>query len=461
MSNSLEVVISYLEKIKQVPGRNAKFDLLKSLVKEDIDETFKKMLQYTYHPYWNYWLKWDPSQYENYKQQPVKTVHWEAFAEILDELKERKITGNKAKEKVDQWLKMYCSKREKYWFSQILNRRLEVGLLMRSYNKFYPDLLPEVKFMLCEDWKKNDLRGDWYIEPKIDGERAAVIFDPKGNATVISRNGHPKTNCEHIVDDLRPLAEEVGYGVVFDGELAGESWGDVGASRGKKKSKKLLKYWLFDWIPFKNWNEHKYNKIPNAFLREEHSPQLDAFLADRRLSLEWRFDSLEEEPEFVEMVPEFFYKDPSSKTLTDLKDKMLKDGYEGWVAKRCRSYYLFKRDVDWLKAKFRETVDLKVIDATEGKGKYKGVGIGALICEGTIGKGKKAVKVHTEVGQGFSDKYRKKFYQMWKVGSLKGLVVELDHYGVTDALRTNKTSKKLPALRNAIFKRPRKDKTER
>ena len=70
-------------------------------------------------------------------------------------------------------------------------------------------------------------------------------------------------------------------------------------------------------------------------------------------------------------------------------------------------------------------------------------------------------KVKTEVGQGFKDKDRKRFWKMHLKNSLKGLVIEVEHYGLTSSLRKKEADVKVSALRNAIFLRTREDKMGR
>jgi len=317
-------------------------------------------------------------------------------------------------------------------------------------------LFPKIGFMLAETWKEGGLKGTWAFEPKVDGERAAVIFDAEGNGTIISRSGRPKTNCEHIVDEISLACNE--SSIVFDGELYGASWGDVGASRGKKKSKKKLHYKLFDVLSLEDWKRRK-NK---QFYEDRHVRLNELYLGGDEP--DYDKDDKVNDGDYVHFIPQEIIEDPTEKQILRKKKEYLAAGYEGLMMKRMKSLYLFKRDGDWLKVKFRESADLKVVDATEGKDKYKGNGIGALILEGRIDK----VKVRTKVGQGFSDSVRRKLYQMWKAKKLKGLIVEIEHYGLTDAIRSVESSKsthnvgsKLSAVRNGIFKRIRLDKTER
>lgn len=77
----------------------------------------------------------------------------------------------------------------------------------------------------------------------------------------------------------------------------------------------------------------------------------------------------------------------------------------------------------WYKVKFRDTMDVRVVDIVEGRGKYAGT-TGTLVVE-TPGGGR------GEVGLSISDWERQWIWDNWEV--LKGQVAEITHQEITDA----------------------------
>ena len=439
---SFKDLVHAFEMISRVSSRNAKRDLLKSLViqHKELRTLLEDVLRYVYHPFWNYWVRVEVSKFKyNFTSKKATAPalanqkYWLGFQKILDRLKSRKVTGDKARREVEKYLGS-VPKRSAYWLAQVLNRKLELGYQLKSFQKFYPDLVPKHSPMLAATWDgSKELNYEVDIDPKLDGERAQIIFDEQGVGTIVSRNGKPKFNCEHIIDEL---TKQGFAGVVFDGELMGETWGSGGVSRSsKKKSEEKLIFYAFDILELKDWLRQKstmFERDRREWLREEISPKL-------------------KHTKLVTWVRGKF----SAAQLKAMAQEQIDRGLEGVLIKRCLGLYLFKRDEDWQKYKYHDTVDLKVVGALEGKYKNKG-SLGSLIAVGKIGK----IKIRTEVGQGFSDKDRKRFWKMHKKGTLKGLVIEVTHYGLTSKLRSRDNSKP-SALRNAIYERVREDKMER
>ncbi|MFA7143532.1 MAG: hypothetical protein WC175_06145, partial [Candidatus Dojkabacteria bacterium] len=91
-------VLDYIIKIRETQGTNAKLDLLKVAM---IDETFQKVLFYTYNPFYNYYIRKLPKVIVG-SLSVIGT--FEAMFELLDDLRERRFTGNLAIEKVTNLL---------------------------------------------------------------------------------------------------------------------------------------------------------------------------------------------------------------------------------------------------------------------------------------------------------------------------------------------------------------------
>jgi DNA ligase 1 len=93
------------------------------------------------------------------------------------------------------------------------------------------------------------------------------------------------------------------------------------------------------------------------------------------------------------------YKLPNHKSLMAKLQEVMRNGGEGLMLHRAKSYYIAKRNNDVLKVKSYEDDEAKVIAHIAGKGKYQGM-LGSLLVENRD-------KVQFKIGTGFSDEQRK------------------------------------------------------
>jgi DNA ligase-1 len=248
----------------------------------------------------------------------------------------------------------------------------------------FPGLIPKFELQQCHSLDKGEeLKGDWYVEPKLDGLRAVLIFEKGVCKDALSRNGRPLYNMGHIIKEITDVGFRDG---VLDGEVYGKNWYDtISAVRASKSERDVTKirFVVFDYIPIKEWNSRQGKMV----------------LSERKKILEDLFRK--NKFEFVDMIEDFFVKDAGQ--AWELAKEFKKEGYEGAVAKRVDSVYEFDRSYNWLKLKFEEHVDLVIVGMDEGGGKNKGR-LGAFICK--TGKGDEV-----NVGGGFSDEQRD---EIWK-----------------------------------------------
>jgi ATP-dependent DNA ligase len=107
-----------------------------------------------------------------------------------------------------------------------------------------------------------------------------------------------------------------------------------------------------------------------------------------------------------------------------LYDDFREAGYEGAIVKDPGAGYRLKRSKAWMKIKPTETLDLPVVSAYEGKGKYAGM-LGGLTVDYN--------DVPVDVGSGFSDQDRKLLWAIWLTDSaqLFGKILEVSFHEVT------------------------------
>jgi DNA ligase-1 len=433
MSSRLELILNAFTIIKETNSRLEKDKIMKRLIKDEKTKALlTEMLTYTFHPYWNYWVRIKPSPTLE-EVGVARDSHWEIFKRILDRLRARTITGDRSREEVIETFDQIDSEFVGPWFEQILNRDIKIGMQLKSFEKHLGEFVPKCYPMLAETWGEEEIEEEIAIEEKLDGLRCHLIFPKKGEPTSVSRNGRPIYNTEIIFEELKRLH---GTGWIVDGELRGEdkSWGSsVSGAHSKNKKVKGLHFVAFDILNLTDWEKRKC-KQP---WEERRSCLKHAVLGTPHVSI-----SKAEVGTF------------SVKEIKKIAKRYIEKGGEGIIIKPIEGTYDFKRSSNWLKYKFKDNVDCKVIGRVEGKHKNKGK-LGALIVEGRI-DGK---KFRSEVGQGLSDENRTEFWEMPEK-ELKRLVVEIEHYGLTDSLRLHKGDK-LPAVRNGVFLKIREDKMER
>jgi DNA ligase-1 len=313
-------------------------------------------------------------------------------------LTKREITGDRAKLEIA----MSCATPDKTvnkWLKAMWEKKPRIGVSTISVNKVFPGLIPKFSLQLCEKIDPATVIGEgWVLQPKYDGLRCVMIVEDHKFKGALSRSGRELFNIEHIGLELAKAVKEG----VFDGEIYGDDWNEtssiVKASKATKFSKSI-KFYAFDLIPMSEWRS-----------RSGQEP------------LKARLDSLsrvlKDKIPYVSIVPSYHVK--TTKEAWDVAKDFNKDGYEGAVAKRLDRPYVFDRSKEWVKMKFIETYDVKIVGYEEGQGKYEGL-LGAFVCEMPVfGIGKTTTIV--KVGGGYTDVLREEF---WKVrNKMIGKIIE-------------------------------------
>ena len=372
---------------------------------------------------------------------------WKLFADLLQEFETRELTGNAAKDAVDQLVKSAPNTTHLKWFCRILNRNLRAGFDIRTFNKaFGKGAIKKFDVQLADTYEGQMLEGEWGFEPKLDGNR------------VVGYRGQPTSRGNKLYPNAQPIFEELhkfnGFLEKFvpDGEMMGnlgfdKSSGALRRSSDKGKKKADFTYWLFD-----------------LFTAEEYETQSTVPLRKRKD----RLAALQESkvlPESVKVVPFFTISNPTHKQVMAITDKFVRDGFEGAMAKRMDAAAKFGRGPDLLKVKLFFEDDFTVIGFYEGKGQHKG-SLGGFIVEGTIkwaphsDAPRKTYKIRSEVGTGFGHKYdpddpTKVLRQdVWKnKEDWLGAVVQIQFQSPTDKEQDGCVSLRLP-----VFVMRRKDK---
>ena len=132
-----------INNIKNTQGTNAKLALLRTY---STDEMYRKVLFYTYNPFFNYYIRKIPSVKSEHYSHLTRNVN-DMFI-LLDNLRERVFTGNLAIDMVAEFIKGSDAKLAEVLIL-ILGRDLKMGINTTSINKVITNLIPTFDFMLA------------------------------------------------------------------------------------------------------------------------------------------------------------------------------------------------------------------------------------------------------------------------------------------------------------------------
>jgi len=346
------------------------------------------------------------------------TRWWSSFCALLDQLSQRRLTGNAAVSTLLEHLHKASSVEDVKWALRVLNRDLRCGVSVKTLQKVFPGLIQPFEVALAQgyDDSKHTLQGVGFIEPKLDGLRVTVV-----DGMPLTRNGNPVQSTHQMLDELASMITKRHTSLrdwVFDGEFIGSGTFEetVSKARATGQEDRGLVYNIFDIVSANEWQTRKTRP----------------FSARRRDVNEHIHDGV-----YIRRVPSIRVEDPTVGDVLNFCDKFMAQGYEGAMWKADLPY-AFKRSSALLKVKKFETEDAKIIGFEEGTGKYEGL-LGALVVQLEDG-------TQVKVGSGFNDAQREAFWTEQQ--TFKGKTVEVKFQ--------NKTAK--GSLRFPIYLRWRDDK---
>ena len=172
----------------------------------------KKVLLYTYHPAWQYYVTSDNIQ----KKKNLSGKHYKNFFDLLNDLKDRKITGHDAIGAVNTFIEHYPDYEE--LILCVIDKDLKTRAGDKIINKAIKDHIPEFSVALADKYEPKlvDWNDGWYVSRKIDGARCVAIVDNNGDTTFLSRTGKVFDTLQVVADGIKALGIT---DTVFDGEL--------------------------------------------------------------------------------------------------------------------------------------------------------------------------------------------------------------------------------------------------
>ena len=322
---------------------------------------------------------------------------WDSFVGLTSRLRNRELTGNDARDAIDQAIKQSTKKQWNGWYRRILIKDLRCGVSEKTINKvvekkYASYIIPVFSCQLAHDSANHESKvsGKKYIEVKLDGVRVITIVYPNGTVNLFSRNGKQLDNFPAVAEQIGKVAHTFTEPMVLDGEIMSSSFQDLMKQVHRKSDVQsddaILN--LFDILPLANFEQGGWDKG-----QEERS----------ELVYKWHKANKDVLPNVTVVGHELvdLATAAGQKRFKDINASAIAGGYEGIMIKDPQAPYECKRSTAWLKLKPFIEVSLEVTQLEEGTGKNVGR-LGALVCSGQD-DGK---DITVNVGSGFSDDLR-------------------------------------------------------
>lgn len=313
-----------------------------------------------------------------------------------------------------------CNEQQGKWFERILNKELRFGLMAKSVNKVFPNLIPSFDVALCNKAEKDlsniDFSRPIWAEYKYDGFRTIGQFNDvieilgRSGKEIINRNFYNKmiewkdyhhtVAFEHILDNIMIDGEAYIDGSTFEA-LSSILRNESGALPDGTK------FVLFDVLNLNDWK--------NKFTTEDF------------------FHRRQKRRTVCEELGKFF-EEPIGKKVINAEDvwafydEAINAGFEGLVLKYEDEPYPYRRSDAMLKVKPEDKIDAVILDKFEGTGKYVGM-LGGFIVE------LEDSNKHVRVGGGFKEWERRDYWVNPNIQNGQWITVKYTQKTVDGSLR--------------------------
>ena len=186
--------------VDELNSTNSTNDKKEILSKYKTNEFLKKVLYYTYNPFYQYYVT--PENLEKNYDLDLGTLYsFTDLFEMLDALRKREVTGHKAINSVND----FCYRNEDYkdLIYKIIGKDLEIRMGDSLINKIIPNLIPTFDVALAtpfEDVEVDFTKDTWYASRKLDGVRCLGIVDENGKVSLWSRQGNQFETLKKVED---------------------------------------------------------------------------------------------------------------------------------------------------------------------------------------------------------------------------------------------------------------------
>lgn len=428
-----------INELKETNSSKEKHNILKEY--KD-DKEVCNLFFYTYNPYFKYGV----TSASLIKNEQMSELHFYDIFEVMDLLRTRKVTGNRAVAMVNGLVSRYLHQSDLMY--NIFDRNLKIGMNAKEINKALDNIIPsfDVALAATYDEQKKDKYGldEYLIQRKINGVRLITVITYNnelkcGEVKFYSRKGIEYTTCGKIGEELLSYYNDskyFGQNVVLDGECClidangKEDWnGIVSEIKRKNHTMSNPKYIIFDFLTLEEFSGMK----PSHDYMWRRDKLLRLFF---RLDNNNRFKHLD----VILTVPY------SKENFDDMMNKfVITDMWEGFILRKNCSYKS-GRSNDLLKVKLFHDEEFRVkdieyttklmLDPDSGTMKETSC-VGALVFD---------IDDDTEckVGSGISDSQRVEWFAHPE--KIIGKQILVKYKEKTKSIHTNKTSLEFPVL---------------
>lgn len=392
-------ILSILEEIKSDNSRLFKESILK---REEHNDLLKLVFHSAYNPLLQFYIRKIP------EYTAIESISNAESLELgitqLKYLSDRVYTGHAG---IDHLRKILMSlhQDDAKVIELIIGKDLKCGASESTANKVWPKLIPEFPCMLASvysDKLVSKIKFPAIADLKSDGMRCmAVVKNDVVN--YYSRNGKQLDVMGTLDGQLLQLLQDVGTGVVFDGELMvwdleyyqflsrKEGNGILNkANKGTitKEEADRICFVIWDYIPLDKFNDGLW----------------DVPYETRRAGLQTCIHNNITDLNKVRFISTQIVKSLDAAKL--VFQSYLEQGLEGIILKDPRGFWEDKRSKSLIKFKAELECELIVESVDEGSGKYKGK-IGALQCTDSTGK------LKVGIGTGLTDEDRDRPFEYY------------------------------------------------
>ena len=347
---------------------------------------------------------------------------WPRFWGLLEALRTRSTTGNRAREAIAELSQDFDSDEWNILARRVIIKDLRCGISEKTLNKVLGKTewrIPVFSCQLAQDStdQPRKLRGTKRLEVKLDGVRVLAVVSGAG-CVLYSRNGKQFDNFPQIAEFVAEHRSAFqrgnanGGSFVLDGEIVGESFQKLMKQAHRKSDARTdgMTYHVFDYIPLVDfergyWNAQQRKRLAVLEASQAHLPESGC--VQIMPGLEVDLDTAE-----------------GHDIMRRFAEASVEQGYEGIMIKSVDAPYECKRTDFWMKWKPTITVDLNIVGFEEGTGRNLGR-LGALICEGEDN----GRRIRVNVGSGLSDSNRDEYWTARD--ELLGHLVEVQADAVT------------------------------
>jgi len=412
--------------VETVAGYSGKKDKIALLEEFLEDEDFRRIINYTYNPFNTYGIANIPDRATSGSGEFNDNTY-----DILDELISRCLTGNKARDTIQEEIRRLDSASASL-FIRIIMKDLRAGFSDKSINKAYPGLIVTFPYMRCslmKDVKMDEFfKTPVYAQIKADGMYAAVTLKDF-KVHINSRKGKPLLGFldieQFVKDNMIPNAQYHGeLRVTRDGILLSRKEGNgllnkvIQGGTLTADERPFFTVWDFEGLVTIT------GKRSSTMLYEQRLNMLETMI-EYELPIS----------EHVKLVKTkiVYNMAAAERYFNEVVDK----GEEGLILKS--KVGLWKDGTSKHQVKMKEVyeADLEVIGFEEGTGRNEGR-LGKLIC--TTGDD----LLEVGVGTGFSDGLRD---SLWSSKyTVKGRIVAVKYNRIITSSSNDRASLFLPVF---------------